>query len=119
GYMQVKQLGNGTVKNTFTEIINGVERNSNTVTVVTPDKPKTPDKPQTPPETPNTPEKPQTPPTPTPTPVVPTTPKKPVTSKVSLPSTGEATNTGAALTGLAFAATALSMLGFKKRKEEE
>ena len=119
GYMQVKQLGNGTVKNTFTEIINGVERNSNTVTVVTPDKPKTPDKPQTPPETPNTPEKPQTPPTPTPTPVVPTTPKKPVTPKVSLPSTGEATNTGAALTGLAFAATALSMLGFKKRKEEE
>ncbi|WP_150202383.1 SspB-related isopeptide-forming adhesin [Streptococcus constellatus] len=119
GYMQVKQLDYGTVKNTFTEIINGVERNSNTVTVVTPDKPKTPDKPQTPPETPNTPEKPQTPPTPTPTPVVPTTPKKPVTPKVSLPSTGEATNTGAALTGLAFAATALSMLGFKKRKEEE
>ncbi|MDK6972311.1 SspB-related isopeptide-forming adhesin [Streptococcus constellatus] len=76
GYMQVKQLDYGTVKNTFTEIINGVERNSNTVTVVTPDKPKTPDKPQTPPETPNTPEKPQTPPTPTPTPVVPTTPKK-------------------------------------------
>ncbi len=119
GYMQVKQLDYGTVKNTFTEIINGVERNSNTVTVVTPDKPKTPDKPQTPPETPNTPEKPQTPPTPTPTPVVPTTPKKPVTPKVSLPSTGEATNTGAALVGLAFAATALSMLGFKKRKEEE
>ena len=119
GYMQVKQLGNGTVKNTFTEIINGVERNSNTVTVVTPDKPKTPDKPQTPPETPKTPDKPQTPPTPTPTPVVPTTPKQPVTPQVTLPSTGEATNDGAALVGLAFAATALSMLGFKKRKEEE
>ncbi|ALL02261.1 hypothetical protein SanJ4211_0174 [Streptococcus anginosus] len=119
GYMQVKQLDYGTVKNTFTEIINGVERNSNTVTVVTPDKPKTPDKPQTPPETPKTPEKPQTPPTPTPTPVVPTTPKQPVTPQVTLPSTGEATNDGAALVGLAFAATALSMLGFKKRKEEE
>ena len=119
GYMQVKQLDYGTVKNTFTEIINGVERNSNTVTVVTPDKPKTPDKPQTPPETPKTPEKPQTPPTPTPTPVVPTTPKQPVTPQVTLPSTGEATNNGAALVGLAFAATALSMLGFKKRKEEE
>ncbi|EFW06853.1 hypothetical protein HMPREF9459_01668 [Streptococcus anginosus 1_2_62CV] len=119
GYMQVKQLNTGTVKNTFTEIINGVERNSNTVTVVTPDKPKTPDKPQTPPETPKTPEKPQTPPTPTPTPVVPTTPKQPVTPQVTLPSTGEATNDGAALVGLAFAATALSMLGFKKRKEEE
>ncbi|WP_247937435.1 SspB-related isopeptide-forming adhesin [Streptococcus anginosus] len=119
GYMQVKQLDYGTVKNTFTEIINGVERNSNTVTVVTPDKPKTPDKPQTPPETPKTPEKPQTPPTPTPTPVVPTTPKQPVTPQVTLPSTGEVTNDGAALVGLAFAATALSMLGFKKRKEEE
>ena len=119
GYMQVKQLDYGTVKNTFTEIINGVERNSNTVTVVTPDKPKTPDKPQTPPETPKTPEKPQTPPTPTPTPVVPITPKQPVTPQVTLPSTGEATNDGAALVGLAFAATALSMLGFKKRKEEE
>ena len=119
GYMQVKQLDYGTVKNTFTEIINGVERNSNTVTVVTPDKPKTPDKPQTPPETPKTPDKPQTPPTPTPTPVVPTTPKQPVTPQVTLPSTGEATNDGAALVGLAFAATALSMLGFKKRKEEE
>ena len=119
GYMQVKQLDYGTVKNTFTEIINGVERNSNTVTVVTPDKPKTPDKPQTPPETPKTPEKPQTPPTPTPTPVVPTTPKQPVTPQVTLPSTGESTNDGAALVGLAFAATALSMLGFKKRKEEE
>ena len=119
GYMQVKQLNTGTVKNTFTEIINGVERNSNTVTVVTPDKPKTPDKPQTPPETPKTPEKPQTPPTPTPTPVVPTTPKQPVTPQVTLPSTGEVTNDGAALVGLAFAATALSMLGFKKRKEEE
>ena len=119
GYMQVKQLDYGTVKNTFTEIINGVERNSNTVTVVTPDKPKTPDKPQTPPETPKTPEKPQTPPTPTPTPVVPTTPKQPVTPQVTLPSTGEATNDGAALVGLAFVATALSMLGFKKRKEEE
>ena len=119
GYMQVKQLDYGTVKNTFTEIINGVERNSNTVTVVTPDKPKTPDKPQTPPETPKTPEKPQTPPTLTPTPVVPTTPKQPVTPQVTLPSTGEATNDGAALVGLAFAATALSMLGFKKRKEEE
>ena len=119
GYMQVKQLDYGTVKNTFTEIINGVERNSNTVTVVTPDKPKTPDKPQTPPETPKTPEKPQTPPTSTPTPVVPTTPKQPVTPQVTLPSTGEATNDGAALVGLAFAATALSMLGFKKRKEEE
>ena len=119
GYMQVKQLDYGTVKNTFTEIINGVERNSNTVTVVTPDKPKTPDKPQTPPETPKTPEKPQTPPTPTPTPVVPTTPKQPVTPQVTLPSTGEATNDGAALVGLAFAATALSMFGFKKRKEEE
>ncbi len=119
GYMQVKQLDYGTVKNTFTEIINGVERNSNTVTVVTPDKPKTPDKPQTPPETPKTPDKPQTPPTPTPTPVVPTTPKQPVTPQATLPSTGEATNDGAALVGLAFAATALSMLGFKKRKEEE
>ncbi|WP_426807377.1 SspB-related isopeptide-forming adhesin [Streptococcus anginosus] len=119
GYMQVKQLDYGIVKNTFTEIINGVERNSNTVTVVTPDKPKTPDKPQTPPETPKTPEKPQTPPTPTPTPVVPTTPKQPVTPQVTLPSTGESTNDGAALVGLAFAATALSMLGFKKRKEEE
>ena len=119
GYMQVKQLDYGTVKNTFTEIINNVERDSNTVTVVTPDKPKTPDKPQTPPETPKTPEKPQTPPTPTPTPVVPTTPKQPVTPQVTLPSTGEVTNDGAALVGLAFAATALSMLGFKKRKEEE
>ena len=87
--------------------------------MVTPDKPKTPDKPQTPPETPKTPEKPQTPPTPTPTPVVPTTPKQPVTPQVTLPSTGEVTNDGAALVGLAFAATALSMLGFKKRKEEE
>ncbi|MDQ8695437.1 LPXTG cell wall anchor domain-containing protein, partial [Streptococcus sp. IsoGale021] len=36
GYMQVKQLDYGTVKNTFTEIINNVERDSNTVTVDSP-----------------------------------------------------------------------------------
>ena len=115
GYMQVKQLDNGTVKNTFTEIINNVERDSNTVTVVTPEKPQTPpEKPQTPPEKPQTPpEKPQTPPATPKTPVVPTTPQ------TELPETGETDHTGAAVLGLAMVASAMSILGFKKRKEEE
>ena len=108
GYMQVKQLDYGTVKNTFTEIINNVERDSNTVTVVTPEKPQTPpEKPQTPPE------KPQTPPATPTTPVVPTTPQ------TELPETGETDHTGAAVLGLAMVASAMSILGFKKRKEEE
>ncbi|KXT63669.1 SspB-related isopeptide-forming adhesin [Streptococcus sp. DD04] len=108
GYMQVKQLDYGTVKNTFTEIINNVERDSNTVTVVTPEKPQTPpEKPQTPPE------KPQTPPATPKTPVVPTTPQ------TELPETGETDHTGAAVLGLAMVASAMSILGFKKRKEEE
>ncbi|WP_304949181.1 SspB-related isopeptide-forming adhesin [Streptococcus sinensis] len=115
GYMQVKQLDYGTVKNTFTEIINNVERDSNTVTVVTPEKPQTPpEKPQTPPEKPQTPpEKPQTPPATPTTPVVPTTPQ------TELPETGETDHTGAAVLGLAMVASAMSILGFKKRKEEE
>ena len=113
--MQVKQLDYGTVKNTFTEIVNDVERDSNTVTVVTPEKPQTPpEKPQTPPEKPQTPpEKPQTPPATPKTPVVPTTPQ------TELPETGETDHTGAAVLGLAMVASAMSILGFKKRKEEE
>ena len=108
GYMQVKQLDYGTVENTFTEIVNDVERDSNTVTVVTPEKPQTPpEKPQTPPE------KPQTPPATPTTPVVPTTPQ------TELPATGETDHTGAAVLGLAMVASAMSILGFKKRKEEE
>ena len=115
GYMQVKQLDYGTVENTFTEIVNDVERDSNTVTVVTPEKPQTPpEKPQTPPEKPQTPpEKPQTPPATPTTPVVPTTPQ------TELPTTGETDHTGAAVLGLAMVASAMSILGFKKRKEEE
>ena len=115
GYMQVKQLDYGTVKNTFTEIVNDVERDSNTVTVVTPEKPQTPpEKPQTPPEKPQTPpEKPQTPPATPKTPVVPTTPQ------TELPETGETDHTGATVLGLAMVASAMSILGFKKRKEEE
>ena len=102
GYMQVKQLDYGTVKNTFTEIINNVERDSNTVTVVTPEKPQTPpEKPQTPPE------KPQTPP------VVPTTPR------TNLPETGENGHGEATVLGLAMMVSAMSLLGFNKRKEEE
>ena len=95
GYMQVKQLDYGTVKNTFTEIINNVERDSNTVTVVTPEKPQTP------------PEKPQTPP------VVPTTPR------TNLPETGENGHGEATVLGLAMMVSAMSLLGFNKRKEEE
>ena len=115
GYMQVKQVDNGTVKNTFTEIINNVERDSNTVTVVTPEKPQTPpEKPQTPPEKPQTPpEKPQTPPATPTTPVVPTTPQ------TELPETGETDHTGAAVLGLAMVVSAMSIIGSKKRKEEE
>ena len=102
GYMQVKQLDYGTVENTFTEIINNVERDSNTVTVVTPEKPQTPpEKPQTPPE------KPQTPP------VVPTTPR------TNLPETGENGHGEATVLGLAMMVSAMSLLGFNKRKEEE
>ena len=93
--MQVKQLDYGTVKNTFTEIINNVERDSNTVTVVTPEKPQTP------------PEKPQTPP------VVPTTPR------TNLPETGENGHGEATVLGLAMMVSAMSLLGFNKRKEEE
>ena len=109
GYMQVKQLDYGTVENTFTEIINNVERDSNTVTVVTPEKPQTPpEKPQTPPEKPQTPpEKPQTPP------VVPTTPR------TNLPETGENGHGEATVLGLAMMVSAMSLLGFNKRKEEE
>ena len=95
GYMQVKQLDYGTVENTFTEIINNVERDSNTVTVVTPEKPQTP------------PEKPQTPP------VVPTTPR------TNLPETGENGHGEATVLGLAMMVSAMSLLGFNKRKEEE
>uniref|UniRef100_UPI0020018997 SspB-related isopeptide-forming adhesin n=1 Tax=Streptococcus oralis TaxID=1303 RepID=UPI0020018997 len=102
GYMQVKQLDYGTVKNTFTEIINNVEHDSNTVTVVTPEKPQTPpEKPQTPPE------KPQTPP------VVPTTPR------TNLPETGEKDHGEATVLGLAMMVSAMSLLGFSKRKEEK
>ncbi|WP_158085786.1 SspB-related isopeptide-forming adhesin [Streptococcus oralis] len=109
GYMQVKQLDYGTVKNTFTEIINNVEHDSNTVTVVTPEKPQTPpEKPQTPPEKPQTPpEKPQTPP------VVPTTPR------TNLPETGEKDHGEATVLGLAMMVSAMSLLGFSKRKEEK
>ena len=95
GYMQVKQLDYGTVKNTFTEIINNVEHDSNTVTVVTPEKPQTP------------PEKPQTPP------VVPTTPR------TNLPETGEKDHGEATVLGLAMMVSAMSLLGFSKRKEEK
>ena len=116
GYMQVKQLDYGTVKNTFTEIINNVEHDSNTVTVVTPEKPQTPpEKPQTPPEKPQTPpEKPQTPPEkPQTPPVVPTTPR------TNLPETGEKDHGEATVLGLAMMVSAMSLLGFSKRKEEK
>ncbi|KAA0963157.1 LPXTG cell wall anchor domain-containing protein, partial [Streptococcus cristatus] len=122
GYMQVKQLDYGTVENTFTEIVNDVERDSNTVTVVTPEKPQTPpEKPQTPPEKPQTPpEKPQTPPEkPQTPPATPTTPVVPTTPQTELPETGETDHTGAAVLGLAMVVSAMSIIGSKKRKEEE
>ena len=68
----------------------------------------TPEKPQTPPEKPQTPpEKPQTPP------VVPTTPR------TNLPETGEKDHGEATVLGLAMMVSAMSLLGFSKRKEEK
>ena len=95
-YFQVTQVKPGIVENTATEITNGIVTMTNTVKVIA-EEPGQP--------TPETPVKP--------------TPETPVAEQgVALPETGENNSVAAAVVGAGALMTALSMLGFAKRKED-
>ena len=99
GYMQVTVEENGTVKNTFVEIVNGVENFSNTVTVEVP-TPPVPEKPEEPAQ---------------PTPPTPETPVTPASVVPTLPNTGEETSS-LAMAGMALLVGMGAAYGVSKRR---
>lgn len=100
GYAQVKQVGEGTVENTFNEVVNGAVYSSNTVTVSTP----TPEKPETP----------ATPSTPTPTNATPV--QAAALGTVELPKTGDSSNGMAILGAELLATVALAGVALKRKR---
>ncbi|MFM0684335.1 SspB-related isopeptide-forming adhesin, partial [Streptococcus suis] len=99
GYMQVTVEGNGTVENTFVEIVNGVENFSNTVTVEVP-TPPVPEKPEEPAQ---------------PTPPAPATPVTPASVVPTLPNTGEETSS-LSMAGMAMLVGMGAAYGVSKRR---
>ncbi|HFI0216274.1 TPA: SspB-related isopeptide-forming adhesin [Streptococcus suis] len=99
GYMQVTVEENGTVENTFVEIVNGVENFSNTVTVEVP-TPPVPEKPEEPAQ---------------PTPPTPETPVTPASVVPTLPNTGEETSS-LAMAGMALLVGMGAAYGVSKRR---
>ncbi|MGQ7509467.1 MucBP domain-containing protein, partial [Streptococcus suis] len=99
GYMQVTVEGNGTVENTFVEIVNGVENFSNTVTVEVP-TPPAPEKPEEPAQ---------------PTPPAPATPVTPASVVPTLPNTGEETSS-LSMAGMAMLVGMGAAYGVSKRR---
>ncbi|HEL2413309.1 TPA: MucBP domain-containing protein [Streptococcus suis] len=104
GYMQVTVEGNGTVENTFVEIVNGVENFSNTVTVEVPTPPA-----------PGKPEEPAQPTPPQPTPPAPETPVTPASVVPTLPNTGEETSS-LSMAGMAMLVGMGAAYGVSKRR---
>ncbi|HEL2413303.1 TPA: MucBP domain-containing protein [Streptococcus suis] len=104
GYMQVTVEGNGTVENTFVEIVNGVENFSNTVTVEVPTPPA-----------PEKPEEPAQPTPPQPTPPAPETPVTPASVVPTLPNTGEE-NSSLSMAGMAMLVGMGAAYGVSKRR---
>ncbi|HFU4226681.1 TPA: MucBP domain-containing protein [Streptococcus suis] len=104
GYMQVTVEGNGTVENTFVEIVNGIENFSNTVTVEVPTPP-----------VPEKPEEPAQPTPPQPTPPAPATPVTPASVVPTLPNTGEETSS-LSMAGMAMLVGMGAAYGVSKRR---
>ncbi|HFI0216634.1 TPA: MucBP domain-containing protein [Streptococcus suis] len=104
GYMQVTVEENGTIENTFVEIVNGVENFSNTVTVEVPTPPA-----------PEKPEEPAQPTPPQPTPPAPATPVTPASVVPTLPSTGEETSS-LSMAGMAMLVGMGAAYGVSKRR---
>lgn len=100
GYAQVKQVGEGTVENTFNEVVNGAVYSSNTVTVSTP--------------TPEEPETPATPSTPIPTNATPV--QAAALGTVELPKTGDSSNGMAILGAELLATVALAGVALKRKR---
>ena len=122
-YLQMTRIQSGTVENTYSHTVNGVEVVSNTVVTHTPEppKPEQPKKEEPKPEPkpePKTPESPK--PEPKPEPKTPEEhPQEPVNQpERSLPSTGEKDSADLLLAALAMGSFATGLLYSKRKKKE-